>query len=826
MTGSAISLFAVPAKPTPIKFTQPDGSTVMLKLTGDEHNHMLLTTEGYPVARDEAGYYCFAKINDAGEIKPTEVRAELVSRLSAADRLTVDEIDTAMIRKTLSARKSPRAKVASRAGSHAGIGLMDDAFLGYKELKGLVILAQFADKKFDSKYGNAYFTEMLNKEGFKQYNATGSARDYFVDSSNGAFIPEFDVYGPVTLPQNMAYYGGNDLYGNDLRPAQMVRDACKGLDEEINFKEYDIDGDGYVDNVFVFYAGLGEASSGEEDTVWPHQWNLASARINLTLDGVIIDKYACSNELEGSMPCGIGTFVHEFSHVLGLPDLYATVNDGDWTPGDWSVMDMGSYSNNGRTPPSYSSYERNALGWVDLVEITGPANIRLESLTGSNKACIIPTPKQNEFFLLENRQKEGWDKYIPGHGMLIWHIDYNNSVWEDNEVNNKQSHNYVDIEEASGTYRGSAAAYAFPGTKNVTSFTDDTTPSMQTWAGVKLNLPITDIKEVNGIIKFKVAGGRGDADVPVVNAPQEIGDNWFVASWNAAEGASGYLLTVEKGIATGFTMTETADFGEDATAVLPDGWEFVNMDGNNVYQTAGNYGAAAPSLKLSASGYGFMTREFDGEIKSISFWLKGQSTDEKSCVKIEGHSAGQWLLIEEVYPLKNKVSEVELTEIPSGILQLKVTYVKSAGNVAIDDFTVTTDGGGTVALDGYNALNVGNVTSYKVIDIPADAGAISYKVCAVDENGIASDFSESQTVYLDNAGIDAVSVETDASFAVDGDRVVYRGTAGARLMLIDFAGRTVTTAVADNDGVGELKAPSTGIYILVAPSLTAKVAVK
>lgn len=852
LTGSAMSLFAVPAKPTPFNFTQPDGSIIMLRLTGDEFNHMLLTTEGYPVARDEAGFYCFANIDANGEVKPTAVRAELVSKLNSADRLKVDEINPVLVRQALSARQSPRAnKVASRAGSHTGIGLTDEAFLGRKELKGLVILAQFPDKKFDSKYGNAFFTEMLNKEGFDQYNATGSARDYFVDSSNGAFIPEFDVYGPVTLPNLMVYYGANDAYGNDVRPAEMIRDACKGLDDQINFKDYDLDGDGYVDNVFVFYAGFGEASYGSEETIWPHQWELSAARISLTLDGVKINKYACSNELERDsrnsiVPCGIGTFVHEFSHVLGLPDLYATGDDaGYWTPGFWSVMDHGSYNNDSRTPPSYSAYERNALGWCDPMEIYGPASITLEAISISNKACLIPTYKTNEFFLLENRQQTGWDKYLPGHGMLIWHIDYNKNVWYQNTVNNRKSHNYVDLVEACGRtvddmdecfdlygnlnydkYLAALARYAFPGPDGVTSITDDTDPSMKMWSGNGIGLPLTNISEVNGLIKFDVDGGRCDADIPVVVAPAEVGPNWFTATWNAAAGASYYRLTVENTVTSGFDISETADFGNGDISVLPEGWEYIGMTEEDIFKTSGNYGEGAPALRFGEANCGIMTREYESDIKGVSFWTKGQATDKVSYIAVEGMKGDDWILIDKVYPASYKVVTAELTEIPAGVRKIRLIYNMSKGRVAVDDVVVTVDGGGTMVLEGYNELNVGNVTSYKVTDIPANAGVISYKVCAVDEFGSSSDYSESQIVTLSNSGIDAVTVGADATFRVDGDRVIYQGAAGARLMLLDFGGRTVATAVAGNDGVGELKAPSTGVYILVAPSLSAKVVVR
>lgn len=848
-----MTLMAVPAKPTPIKFTQPDGTTIMLQLKGDERSHIMMTLDGYPVVRDEKGFYCFAELTDENRLKSTDVIAQPVTSLNDVEKTRISRISSADVRKALAARNSGRFNapaVVSRSTGYNGIGLMDDAFLGYKELKGLVILAQFKDVKFSSKCDKAFFTRMLNNEGFSEYGGTGSARDYFIDSSSGAFVPEFDVYGPVTLDNAMAYYGGNDEDGNDLRPGEMIRDACQKLDGQINFKDYDIDGDGYVDNVFVFYAGYGEASYRDDNTVWPHQWTLSAQRLSLTVDGVKVDKYACSNEMEldengNSIPDGVGTFVHEFSHVLGIPDLYCTDSNGEWTPGPWSVMDQGPYNNDGRTPPAYSAYERNALGWCEPTVIDGAESVTLEAIVKSNKACLIPTSKQNEFFLIENRQQTGWDKYLPGHGMIVWHIDYNQNVWVQNTVNNLKSHNYVDLEEACGYYVDSYdyldedgyikydeymeafAAYSFPGTTGKTSFTDSTSPSMKTWAGKGLGLPITNICERNGVITFDVAGGRCDAAVPEVAAPVETGDDWFTASWKAANGASSYLLTVEAFIGAGLEKTETADFGSGGSLSFPQGWALTTGTAGGVYTSNGNYGDSAPSLKLSAKNHGFMTREFEGDVKTVKFWLKGQSTnDGKSYLNIEGLVGANWVNIETVYPLNNKISDVEICDIPSGVRQIKVTYYKSKGNVAIDDFAVTYGGSGYKALDGYDGLDVGNVTSYRITGVPSGVTDLYYKVCAVDAGGRRSAYSESQEVKLGAAGIESVTVEAEISISVNGLDLNYYGASSDNVTVYDINGRKVVSAVADYDGTAVLHLPANGLYVVTAPGYCKKVQVK
>lgn len=837
---------AVPAKPTPMVFTQPDGTTVTLKKIGDERRHMTITPDGFPVAVDAKGFYCYADLNENGELKATAVKALPLAELSTTDRQTINKIDAKKIRETLFSRPvTDRYSAPMRMGSHGGIGLMDNAFIGRKELTGLVILVEYSDVKFSETCTREFFNEMLNSEGFNQFGATGSARDYFIDSSTDQFRPTFDIYGPITLANPMKYYGENDEKGSDKNPAGMIYDACIGLDDQINFKDYDLDGDGYVDNVFVFYAGYGEASYGSANSVWPHQWNLTSAGLSLTLDGVKINKYACSNELSldssrKPVPDGIGTFVHEFSHVLGLPDLYATSSTGgNWTPGSWSVLDQGPYNNNSRTPPTYSIYERNALGWIDPIVIDGAESITLEAINKSNQGYLIPTSTKNEFFLIENRQQTGWDKYIPGHGMLVWHIDYNADVWRRNTVNNTSGHCYVDIEEARGSwadpddfssnaaYKKAIADYAFPGSIGATSFTDTTTPSMKTWAGTGLGLPITDITEEKGIISFNVLGGRCDAEVPVANIPSEVGMDYFVANWNPAEGAVEYFLTVQAVMKTGVPSSTVVDFGNSATvAELPEGWSFISTDGA-VYTSKGNFGESSPSLKLTNSGSGFMTKMFDGNVSAISFWLKGMATDKNSGLIIEGNIDGTWRNICAITPQSLKAITVDIDDVPEGVRQLRFTYNKTTGNIGIDDVKITYGGPGNVTLPDYSNLAVGNVTSFLVDKLIDGVDEYIYKVRAADASARRTTFSNEQNVTLgQNAGIESVGINSKGSFHIEGRDIVYYGSASDRITLTDISGRVYADLKADAEGRATLTAPSAGVYIVSSPGKVQKLIVR
>lgn len=557
---ATLTASAVPAKPGLLKMAQPDGTELNVRLMGDEFHHFYVSEDGYYLVEQDHTFY-YANVDAQGLPVSSGIKATPIAARPAEAKAYLQTVDMTRVYSTMelaaqarTTRMGQTARIAKPAFAadgmmHAagGPGLFPDAnFPVMGEQKGLVILVNYTDVQMQVENPHDYFSRMLNEEGFSSHGGTGSARDFYTLCSMGQFVPEFDVYGPVTLPNNRAYYGGNGWSGDDQRPAHMVVDACNLLDGEIDFSQYDRNGDGVVDNIFVFYAGRGEASGGGADTVWPHAWNVEYGYgYSPTYDGVSISRYACSNEWEGSRPDGVGTFVHEFSHVMGLPDLYATQYTSAFTPGSWSCMDYGPYNNGGCTPPLYGAFERYALGWMEPMPIDSPINATLEPIIG-NKAGIINTSKRDEYFLVENRQQESWDTYIPGHGMLVWHIDYNGSVWDSNRVNNTPSHQYVDIEEADGTQSSySQSGDAFPGTSHITEFTDDGNPNMKTWSGQKLNTPLTEIAENQGIITFKAKGGRTTPmEAPVALEGEPVDDTAFIAKWEALNGASGYTLTV------------------------------------------------------------------------------------------------------------------------------------------------------------------------------------------------------------------------------------------------------------------------------------------
>jgi M6 family metalloprotease-like protein len=523
---------AVMAYPGLMPMTQSDGSTLLVQLKGDERAHAYFTPDGYLLINSGKDFY-YASMTDNGEVTRSNVRANNPSARTAQENAFLNTIDKELVitslekkDRTATARSQRFTKTAS-SGMVAPSNPVPGVFPGttYPSMgspKSLVILVQFSDVQFTTENALNYFTTILTQPNYTENGFTGSAYDFYRDSSNGQFTPQFDVVGPVTLPKTQAYYGGNKIIDGysvtDYNVREMPVDACDILDATIDFSQYDTDGDGIIDNVFIFYAGRGEASGGGEDTVWPHSWAINTSK---TYDGVKLSGYACTNEMTiKSTENGyvlstdaIGTFCHEFGHVIGLPDLYATSYSSSRNPDDWDTMCSGSYNNQSRTPPTFSSWERACLGWLTPTVLEKPGNYTLKNnIQNTNAAYLIPTSSPNEFFMLENRYPEKWDAYVfgdvtfdnpedvYGNGMLVWHIDYNENVWTSNVVNDDPDHQYVDIVEAHGfpnfTLHDSDAFPMGAGDEGyATEFNYDSKPQLADWSGRRLDIGLENIYE-------------------------------------------------------------------------------------------------------------------------------------------------------------------------------------------------------------------------------------------------------------------------------------------------------------------------------------------
>ena len=431
---------AVPAYPFPIKITQPDGSIITIRLRGDESFHYKSTLDGYPLIPNDKGILTYAQQDSNGYLVSTNVKASEINTRSAEEKKLIGGLKTSITKRQTAVSTRFLAPAASSTSSGS---VIQKAYPLSGTPKSLVILVNFSDKSFVTSTPQTAFTNLLNQDGYSTNSGTGSANNYFKDNSMGVFNPQFDVVGPFTLPNNMAFYGANTggTAGNDTNPQQMVVDACTlAAASGVDFSKYDTDGNGVVDNVFIYYAGYNEAEGGLANSIWPHRYgiypksmygingNYPGTIASVTFNGKRVEGYACTSELRGNSGfnmCGIGTFCHEFGHVLGLDDMYvtdATIPD-HYTLSYWDIMDAGPYLNSGRTPPSYSAYERFYLNWMTPNELKTAQIVTLDTLTKSNKAYLISqtgnhnlngaNPNQLEFFLLENRKNKGWDTYLP-----------------------------------------------------------------------------------------------------------------------------------------------------------------------------------------------------------------------------------------------------------------------------------------------------------------------------------------------------------------------------------------------------------------------------
>ena len=538
-------LSAIPADPAPRKVRQPDGTTLTIIVRGDERGSMAYTADGVPLFQNPlSGAFEYARLS-GDSIVGSGITAADAGKRDANSLAYIKQLDMEAIGKALTKKRTSDKGPFRIAPSR--IRINDFPTTGNQ--KCLVILMDFPDMEFSVEAPQQFFTNMLNEEGFTYSNgANGSVRDFFLASSYGKFDPEFDVVGPVRLSQPYAYYGGN-TNGTDWNFSAAIVEACEAIDDEVDFSQYDADGDGFVDNIYFYYAGYGEADTQNANYIWPHSFYLWQGwHVNLTLDGVQVDRYSCGNELRGGTTriTGIGTFVHEFGHVLGLADHYPTDNYAlayQVDPGEWDTMASGSYNNDMNTPPLYSAFERAELGWLDYIDIDTSVDTicSLPNLGDSNKAYRVKVPdNDNEYYIMENRQQKGWDTYLPGHGMLLWHIDMDESVWTANTVNNDVSHQRVDIVEADGltgpsTYSGDP----FPGTSAVSSV------SLTSWKKKSL-MSVYDIVEEDDTIRMALRGADYKYPAPEGLTATEIADNYFTLAWTPVDDGRTYWLSVQK----------------------------------------------------------------------------------------------------------------------------------------------------------------------------------------------------------------------------------------------------------------------------------------
>lgn len=529
----AVTIMAVPAKPGVKKIvTLKDGSTVELTLRGDEHFSFYTDSEGQPCQ----------VVN--GQLKMM-TQEEVTEIWTANKRQRIEMAGLDVLK-----RAARRAGTPSNAttGNH----------------RGLVILMEFPDKKFVTKNLQKTYERFFNEEGYNEGGMAGSVRDFFKKQSYDKLTIEFDVVGPYTTANDMEYYGAHykDNSGsehNDIHPVLMVREAVDAAHEAgVDFSKYDWDKDGNVDQVFVIYAGYSEAQGAAPETIWPHEWSLSVENKRVKYDGVWINTYGCAAELmgkSGTTMDGIGTACHEFSHCLGLPDMYDKKGD-NFGMSYWDVMDQGSYNDDSRTPAGYTSYERWFSGWLTPTEIKETKRVTdMKPIATNKEAYVLYNDKnKNEYYLLENRQPVGFDAKLPGHGLLILHVDYNEGAWTSNKVNDDVDHQRCTIIPADNELTSGRVGLAgdpWPGITMNTLLGHYTTPAATLYNentdGTKLmSKLIDDISENTETQTVSFAVGRTEMIPPSSEETTvQASKNSFTITWPEVSGATGYEVELK-----------------------------------------------------------------------------------------------------------------------------------------------------------------------------------------------------------------------------------------------------------------------------------------
>jgi len=731
---SICALEAVPAKPGATKIAQPDGYELSTVLRGDETFHFRTTTDQYVLLQDAQGYLVYAVPNAVGELTASSTRAHNIADRTAQEIAFLQTIKPNLpfgtaVRQAVKSRLLKKSSLINSNRIQKAKSISTNTSPHY-----LVILVEFSDNSFATADNNARFNAQLNgidvNFNYTTDGATGSAKKYFTDNSMGSFSPTFDVYGPVKLTKPMVYYGGNDASGNDLHPDEMVSEACQLLDGSIDFSQYDANNDGSVDNIFVIYAGNGEASGGSANTIWPHA---SSVSANVLLDNVWLDKYGCTCELqESGIIDGIGTMCHEFTHVIGLPDFYDTdyaTNGEAYGTQSWDLMGGGNYNNNSMTPPYYTAIERQMMGWGSATTPT-VGNNTLNPVS-TNQFFRIDTPTPNEYYLFENRQQTGWDTFIPGHGMMVYHVDKTSayqSYWDDNKINAYSAHPCMEIVAAGETFiSGFETTQPYPGTSSNNSITDFTTPNLKSWAGANLGKELFNITEASSNVSFLLLNSSDLLSVESASATS-VNSTRFKANWTVTNSTSTKLNVYQK-------LAEVAAPTEDfATCPPASPWESSGLKSSD-------YTFDTRSARFYLNDAYLISGQYADAINNITFSIKtyqGKSGCTSTLELLASTDKSTWKLLK-TCTSSDVVTTVSVpVDVTKNYRYFKMVFAKTYdtnnNDICVDDINVTYGGVKAYALNNqtvtgtsYNVtgLNWGEKYYYSLNGVNANESATS-----------------------------------------------------------------------------------------------------
>lgn len=556
-----VLIWAVPADPRVRILKNPDGTQVKVRVHGDESFHFMTNADcSYIMRRDDNGFLVKYLYDGA----PLAFSKQNVEMLRGESKIKFQEFH------------SPDNSPLTRMASLDVEGRSNYPTIG-NGTRSLVVLVEFNDVKFTVKNPNNYFTRQLNEKGFSDYGGKGSALDYFTTVSHGVYTPQFDVYGPVTISKDASYFAHSDDDGGDNMDL-LIRESLTQLHKsgQLKFSDYDYDKDGILDTVFFYYAGYGSADS-DTQTIWPHQYDYTGFVYNknvepLSFDGIKVGPYACTNELKGWNPQtkkqpwqdgsepwidGIGTFVHEYGHVLGLPDLYDVEYSGNVvTPGEWDVMDKGSYNFDGCVPPLYSAYEQWVCRWLEFKDIDEVGAYEVTPLLDKEPTAVrLRIPKTDgvikyepEYFIFEARDNTSWDSCFPNSGIMVWHINYSKGVWNENLVNSVDGTNVEIIYGESANNPLFTDGSIAPGTDH------ELIPFgvYSDWKSPYITSIKYDDDQRRGSFEFNTLTEAPKLDVVLSDRPyaDEGSAKNFTLEWEQNPEADAYLLTIKR-VSTG-----------------------------------------------------------------------------------------------------------------------------------------------------------------------------------------------------------------------------------------------------------------------------------
>lgn len=487
------TLGAVGAYPWPQKVVQADSSFLTIRQHGDEWFHWTATADGYRIALNQEGVYEYVSVLKSGSPRLTGIKASNAGQRSAREQALLASLPkgSGVASEEIDRIRRDRREALLKSGTAGHL------FAPEGNQRMLVVLATFSDT--EATYGREAFDELMN-------GASGSFRHYYLENSGGRLVMESVVTAWVRLPQSKAYYAPEEKWGEFALHAIQAADAA-GVD----FSEFDNDGNGVVEGVAIIHQGPGKEVTGSEEDIWSHSWTLTSAGFSSSqrsFDGVLVDSYTAQPETRNTRGDfnTMGVIAHEFGHNLGLPDYYDTLtedeNDFDGT-GMWDMMARGSYNGSpaGSSPAHHNPLSKIELGWVEetVLETAGP--VGLAPVQDAAMVYRVNGPEAQEYFLLENRQLQGFDSALPGAGLLVYQVDEEQiaALRSANSIN-AYAHQGLRILAAGG--ETNAASAVFPGSLQVTQLTDESSPAMRTWSDLPYNRSLTGIVTEGNNISF------------------------------------------------------------------------------------------------------------------------------------------------------------------------------------------------------------------------------------------------------------------------------------------------------------------------------------